>query len=138
MAKGRLREGDVRGVVVMVLLVCGGAAAAQTDPGMTRMAAPAPANPAAQADESAMKTMMAAMAAPYTGNADQDFVSHMVPHHQGAIDMAEVELKYGSDPKLKQMAARIIADQQREIAFMQAWAARHKKTVPDETPIEFK
>jgi uncharacterized protein (DUF305 family) len=62
----------------------------------------------------------------------------MVPHHQGAIDMAEVELKYGTDPKLKQMAARIIADQQREIAFMQAWTARHKKAADDETPITFK
>ncbi len=131
----------MRGVFVMAFLLCGGAAAAQTgmSPGsMAPMAGSAPANPASQADEAAMKTMMAGMGQPYTGNADQDFVSHMVPHHQGAIDMAEVELKYGNDPKLKQMAARIIADQQREIAFMQAWAARHKKTASDETPIEFK
>jgi uncharacterized protein (DUF305 family) len=123
----------------MAFLVCGGAVAAQTGAGgMAPMAGSSPANPATQANEAAMKAMMAGMGQPYSGNADQDFVSHMVPHHQGAIDMAEVELKYGTDPKLKQMAARIIADQQREIAFMQAWAKRHKSSAGDETPIEFK
>jgi uncharacterized protein (DUF305 family) len=131
----------MRGGVILVMLICGGAAAAQTGlppASMAPMGGAVPGDAASAADEAAMKTMMAGMGKPYTGNADQDFVSHMVPHHQGAIDMAEVELKYGSDPKLKQMAARIIADQQREIAFMQAWAARHKKAADDETPIEFK
>ena len=120
----------MRCAAIAGFLVCCGAALAQTDsppagnapmPGM----APAFVNPAAQADQDAMRTMMAGMEKPYVGDADQDFVSHMMPHHQAAIDMAEIELRYGSDPKLKQLAARIIAAQQHEIAFMQAWMAKH-------------
>jgi len=61
----------------------------------------------------------------YTGNADEDFVSHMIPHHQGAVDMAEVEAKYGKDPQLKRLAARIIASQRREIDFMKSWQTKH-------------
>ena len=57
------------------------------------------------ADERMMKSMQGQA---YTGNADEDFVSHMIPHHQGAVDMAEVEAKYGKDPQLKRLAARII------------------------------
>lgn len=56
-----------------------------------------------------------------TGNADRDFVMMMIPHHQGAIDMAKVELKYGKDPGIRKMAQKIITDQQKEIAEMQAW-----------------
>jgi uncharacterized protein (DUF305 family) len=48
--------------------------------------------------------------------------------------MAEIELKYGSDPKLKQLAGRIIAAQQHEIAFMQAWLAKHPATAPAGPP----
>jgi len=73
----------------------------------------------------AMDKMMAGMGAPYSGDTDHDFVTHMIPHHQGAIDMAETELKYGTDARLKQLAARIISAQQREIAFMQAWLDKH-------------
>ena len=82
----------------------------------------------------AMDKMMHAMDLPYAGKSDQDFVTHMIPHHQGAIDMAETELKYGSDPKIKQLAARIISSQQHEIATMQAWLDKngtaHPKTPP--------
>ncbi len=72
-----------------------------------------------------MARMMAGMDKSYSGNADRDFVTHMLPHHQGAIDMAETELKYGHDPRLKQLAARIISAQQREIAMMQLWLDKH-------------
>jgi uncharacterized protein (DUF305 family) len=61
----------------------------------------------------------------YTGNADDDFVSHMIAHHQGAVDMAEAEAKYGKDPQLKALAARIIKSQRREIDFMKSWQAKH-------------
>jgi len=91
-------------------------------------------NPATQAYKQSMDKMMSGMDAPYANDADQDFVTHMVPHHQGAIDMAEIELKYGSDPKLKQLAARIISAQQHEIAFMQAWLAKHPTTAPAGPP----
>jgi len=71
--------------------------------------------------------MMEAMdAAKPSGDPDKDFVTMMIPHHQGAVDMAEVELKYGKDPALKALAQKIIDDQKREIAEMQAWLAANK------------
>ena len=79
-----------------------------------------------QAYKRADHRMMEAMdAAPYTGDADRDFVEHMTPHHQGAIDMARVELKYGKDPTLRKLASRIIAAQRDEIALMERWQREH-------------
>lgn len=57
--------------------------------------------------------------APMTGNADDDFAAMMIPHHQGAVDMAKVELLYGKDPALKRLAQEIIVTQGSEIAVMQ-------------------
>jgi uncharacterized protein (DUF305 family) len=54
----------------------------------------------------------------YSGNADADFASLMVPHHQGAVQMAEVELQFGSDPRLRRLAQEIIVTQQSEIDLM--------------------
>ena len=54
----------------------------------------------------------------YSGNADADFASLMVPHHQGAVKMAEVELQFGSDPRLRHLAQEIILTQQSEIDVM--------------------
>ena len=68
--------------------------------------------------EQAMSTMDARMMAKPTGNVDHDFVQMMVPHHQGAIDMAIAELRYGHDEQLKRIAQEIIVDQQQEIAAM--------------------
>ncbi len=64
-------------------------------------------------------------AAPMTGNADMDFVGMMIPHHQGAVDMAEAELRYGKDPALRQLATEIVGAQNREIAIMKQWQAIH-------------
>lgn len=61
------------------------------------------------------------MAIQLTGNADVDFLVGMIPHHQGAIDMAKVVLKYGKDPKVKKLAKEIIKAQEKEIAMMQEW-----------------
>ncbi len=69
--------------------------------------------------------MMQDMSGPYSGDADHDFVSHMIPHHQGAVSMAQVELKYGKDPELRKLARDIIKAQNEEIAFMQQWQAKH-------------
>ena len=58
--------------------------------------------------KAAMDKMHKAMAKPMMGNADHDFAMMMVPHHQGAIDMAKIELKYGTDPMLRKMAEKIV------------------------------
>jgi uncharacterized protein (DUF305 family) len=74
-----------------------------------------------KANQQAMNNMMANMMVTYTGDADVDFVNGMIPHHQGAIDMAKVELQYGKDPALQKLAADIVKAQEGEIAFMQEW-----------------
>ena len=80
---------------------------------------------AAQLDR-AMETMHHGMAsAPRTGDPDRDFVTSMIPHHQGAIDMARALLLYGKDPALRRLAEGIIADQQTEIALMRRWLEQH-------------
>jgi uncharacterized protein (DUF305 family) len=61
----------------------------------------------------------------HSGDADRDFVASMIPHHQGAIDMATIELQFGKDDETRQLAERIIAAQQKEIAEMTAWLAKH-------------
>jgi uncharacterized protein (DUF305 family) len=57
-------------------------------------------------------------AAPMSGDIDHDFASMMIPHHQGAIDMAKAELAYGKDPVMRRLAQEIIVDQQSEIEAM--------------------
>jgi uncharacterized protein (DUF305 family) len=59
------------------------------------------------------------------GYPDVDFARAMIPHHQGAIDMAEVVLANGNDPDMRKLADEIIAAQQSEIAFLQQWLAAH-------------
>lgn len=70
-----------------------------------------------EANDQMMKDMMA----PLSGNTDRDFIMMMMPHHQGAIDMANIELKYGKDKKLRAMAQAIIDAQKKEIAEMKKW-----------------
>jgi len=65
--------------------------------------------------------MMKKMDTPYTGNPDVDFRTHMIPHHRGAIAMAKIALKYAKDAETKRMAQKIIDDQEKEVADMQAW-----------------
>ena len=69
-------------------------------------------------NDAAMEKMMAGMAVRPTGNVDKDFVDMMVPHHQGAIDMAVLELRYGTNVRLKAIAQEIVVTQQQEIAAM--------------------
>ncbi len=64
-------------------------------------------------------------AVPATGDADLDFVNGMIPHHQGAIDMAKVLKEKGKDPSLQKMADDIIKAQESEIAVMKKWLAEH-------------
>jgi uncharacterized protein (DUF305 family) len=66
-----------------------------------------------------MMRMRSAMEVSPSGDIDADFVAMMVPHHQGAIDMAQIELRYGRNEQLRRIAQEIIVDQQQEIAVMQ-------------------
>lgn len=60
-------------------------------------------------------------------DADIAFAAGMIPHHQGAVKMAEIELKYGKDPELRQLAKNIIQAQEEEIKFMQQWLEKNQK-----------
>jgi uncharacterized protein (DUF305 family) len=77
--------------------------------------------PSTAAYKVGMDKMMAGMMVPYTGNADVDFAKGMIPHHQGAIDMAKVALEFGKDPEIRKLAETIAAAQTGEITFMQNW-----------------
>jgi uncharacterized protein (DUF305 family) len=67
----------------------------------------------------AMARMDQGMAAGCTGDPDHDFAAMMIPHHQGAVDMALVELRFGHDERLRRLAQGIIVEQRQEIAVMQ-------------------
>jgi uncharacterized protein (DUF305 family) len=77
--------------------------------------------PSSMAFAHANMMMHEGMAITYTGDADIDFVKGMIPHHQGAIEMAKIGLKFGKDPEVKKLAEGIIKAQEAEIAEMQAW-----------------
>ena len=87
----------------------------------------APSDAAGSADATFASQMMQAMdrmdagmmAAKPTGDPDRDFAAMMIPHHQGAVDMAKIQLIYGRDPVLRRLAQAIIVEQQQEIELMQ-------------------
>lgn len=81
--------------------------------------------PSTQAFKRANMTMHEKMAIDFTGNADVDFVRGMIAHHQGAVDMAKVELQYGQSPEMKSLAQQIVSSQEHEIQQMQQWLKNH-------------
>ncbi len=81
--------------------------------------------PSSKAFASANAKMHGGMDIAYTGNADVDFVRGMIAHHQGAIDMAKIELEYGKDAGLRKLAEGIISAQEAEIKTMTDWLARN-------------
>ena len=105
-----------------------GAAVAQTHGGHSGhgahgahgSAAPAANAPAVQEYRAANDRMHKDMDIAFTGDPDVDFFKAMIPHHQGAIDMARVVLRHGKDPEAKKLAQEIIAAQEKEIAQMRA------------------
>jgi uncharacterized protein (DUF305 family) len=94
--------------------------------GMGMMQRNMPQDPASRAYMESMRKMnQGMMGKPMSGDADRDFATMMMSHHQGAIDMARVELEHGKDPELKAMAQKVIGDQSREVKEFQDWLDRH-------------
>ncbi len=73
------------------------------------------------ANKQAMDSMMNNMMMDYTGNADADFVKSMIPHHQGAVEMAKVAVQYAKDPVVLKLAQDVIKSQTKEVDMMNAW-----------------
>ena len=89
--------------------------------GMDMKMMPGPNDPASTAGyKSAMMKAMQTMPQ-FSGDADVDFMKHMRPHHQAAIDMAKVVLANGKDAETKKLAQEIITAQEKEIAVIDAW-----------------
>ncbi|CAO3403933.1 CopM family metallochaperone [Azospirillum palustre] len=85
-----------------------------------------PKDPASHAYMQSMQKMNRDMRSKrMTGDADADFARMMAAHHQGAIDMARVELQYGKDPDLKAMAQKMVDDQTKEVQQLQDWLKQH-------------
>ncbi len=62
----------------------------------------------------------------YTDKADKDFSRLMAAHHKAAVEMAKVQLQYGTDPEMRKLAQKIVAENDKEIATLRAWQAKHK------------
>jgi hypothetical protein len=88
---------------------------------VARAASPGPSSaeaPFLAQNQAAMDKMLAGMEVKPSGDVDEDFAAMMIPHHQGAIDMAQAELRYGRNEQLRRIAQEIIVEQQQEIAAM--------------------
>lgn len=95
---------------------------------MMRDMMPSASDPASTKEfKEAHRAMMKSMHQPFTGNPDVDFRVHMIPHHQGAVDMSKVALKHAKDPETKKMAQKVIDDQEKEIAEMRDWLKKNGK-----------
>jgi hypothetical protein len=92
-------------------------------------------------NDAAMTKMMNDMATKPSGDIDRDFVAMMAPHHQGAIDMAVIELRYGKNEQLRRIAQEIVVSQLQEIAAMKlaigepVAASAPAPTQPEKAPV---
>ncbi|MGM1051664.1 MAG: CopM family metallochaperone [Pseudomonadota bacterium] len=81
--------------------------------------------PAVKAYRAANERMHEGMMVGFTGDADVDFAYGMIPHHQGAIDMANIVLEHGENEEIRELAEEVIAAQEEEIAFLRDWLGAH-------------
>jgi uncharacterized protein (DUF305 family) len=111
------------GVILATSPMTGTAQEAQDHSKMdhSKMGHAAPDDPASKALSEANMRMHADMNLPLTGDPDADFIRGMIPHHQGAVDMAKIVLQFGKDPETKKLAENIIASQEKEITMMREW-----------------
>lgn len=88
---------------------------------------PASGSAVVKAYEAVNEKMHKAMAVELTGDADLDFIRGMIPHHQGAVEMARVVLEHGKDPAVRKLAQAVVAAQEQEIDVMQRWLSERGK-----------
>ncbi len=79
---------------------------------------------ATKAFRAANEKMHMEMDIAFTGDADADFARGMIPHHQGAVEMAKIVLQYGKDPEIRKLAEEVVRTQEAEIKFMRDWLAK--------------
>jgi Domain of unknown function (DUF305) len=84
--------------------------------------------------QAAMDEMMGAMDVKLCGDVDADFAAAMIPHHQGAIEMAQAELRHGRSERLRRIAQEIIVDQQQEIVAMRLALGQPSPAAPVDDP----
>ena len=118
------------GAALFATLGLGGFALAQGHQGHGSHGAATPAaadNAATTAYKAANDKMHKEMGIAFSGDADVDFARGMIPHHQGAVDMAKVVLAHGKDPELRKLAEGVISEQEKEIAFLRDWLKKQGK-----------
>ncbi len=127
--KGNPMSAKITLMTAVLSTLITGPLAAQEMKGMdhSKMGMPMGDSVSTKAFEDANARMHRDMAIKYSGDTDVDFVRSMIPHHQGAIDMAKVELAHGKDPEIRKLAEAVIKAQEAEIADMQAWLKAHGK-----------